>query len=116
SLDRGEHWSKFNNNLPTVAVHEIAVHPTAGEIVAATHGRSLWVADVTALRQVTADVLKANAHLYRPGAAVKWRTEPARGSIYGTGSRKFTGQNPPVGAQLYYSLAKKANKVTLKVA
>src|SRR4029077_3954861 len=38
SLDRGADWIKLNNNLPTVAVHEIAVHPTAGEIVAATHG------------------------------------------------------------------------------
>src|SRR5262249_3223369 len=41
SLDRGKSWVKINNNLPTVAVHEIAIHPTAGEIVAATHGRSL---------------------------------------------------------------------------
>src|SRR5206468_3084670 len=32
SLDRGKSWTRLNNNLPTVAVHEIAVHPTAGEI------------------------------------------------------------------------------------
>src|SRR5262249_46689193 len=51
SIDRGKSWTKINNNLPTVAVHEIAVHPTAGEIVAATHGRSLWILDVSALRQ-----------------------------------------------------------------
>ena len=43
SLDRGETWMRLNNNLPHVAVHEIAVHPTAGEIVAGTHGRSLWI-------------------------------------------------------------------------
>ena len=52
SLDRGGSWAKLNNNLPTVAVHEVAIHPTAGEIVAATHGRSLWILDVTALRQM----------------------------------------------------------------
>lgn len=41
SIDRGGSWTRINNNLPTVAVHEVAIHPTAGEIVAATHGRSL---------------------------------------------------------------------------
>jgi hypothetical protein len=59
SVDRGAKWTRINNNLPTVAVHEIAVHPTAGEIVAATHGRSLWILDVTALRQLTAEAMKA---------------------------------------------------------
>lgn len=115
SLDRGQTWHKLNNNLPTVAVHEIAVHPTANEIVAATHGRSLWVLDVAALRQVTADALKARATLFEPDTVVRWRTEPARGSIYGTGSRRFFGQNPPRGAQIQYLLTQKAEKVTIRV-
>ena len=80
SLNRGESWTKLNNNLPTVAVHEIAVHPTAGEIVAATHGRSLWVLDVTALRQMAAESLKATAKLYRPNVVTYWKSEPERGS------------------------------------
>src|SRR5262249_15398286 len=66
SLNRGTSWTKINNNLPTVAVHEFAVHPEAGEVVAATHGRSLWVLDVAALRQITPEVLKAKAHLFEP--------------------------------------------------
>ncbi len=115
SVDRGVSWHRLGSNLPTVAVHEIAVHPTAGEIVAATHGRSLWILDVTALRQMTPEVIKSSAHLYEPAPAVRWRTEPPRGSIYGAGSRRFLGQNPPRGAQFFYSLAKKADKVTLKV-
>jgi photosystem II stability/assembly factor-like uncharacterized protein len=115
STNRGASWTKLNNNLPTVAVHEIAVHPTAGEIVAATHGRSLWALDVSALRQMTADSLKAKAKLYRPNVVTNWRSEPERASVYGIGSRRFFGQNPPPGAQVYYSLTKKADKVTIKV-
>jgi photosystem II stability/assembly factor-like uncharacterized protein len=116
SLDRGHRWHKLNNNLPTVAVHEIAVHPTVNEIVVATHGRSLWVLDVTPLRQLTADALKARATLFEPETVVRWRSEPARGSIYGTGSRRFFGTNPPRGAQLYYLLTGKAEKVIIRVA
>src|SRR5262249_40552012 len=115
SLNRGQSWTKINNNLPTVAIHEIAIHPTAGEIVAATHGRSLWVLDVTALRQMSADTLKADATLFRPNVVIRWRNEPGHGSLYGHGSRRFAGKNPPTGAQIYYALGKKATKVTLKV-
>jgi len=67
SLDRGRHGTRIHNNLPTVAIHEIAVHPTENEIVAATHGRSLWVLDVSPLRQMTADVAQAKAHLFKLG-------------------------------------------------
>jgi photosystem II stability/assembly factor-like uncharacterized protein len=116
SLNRGVTWSRLNNNLPTVAVHELAIHPTAGEMVAATHGRSLWVLDVTPLRQMTADVLTASAHLYEPNTVVRWRSEPQKGaSPYGNGSRHFIGDNPPPTAQIYYSLTTKADQVTLKI-
>ena len=116
SLDRGKVWTKINNNLPTVAVHELAQHPTAGELVAATHGRSVWILDVTPLRQMKPNTSKEDAKLFEPVTAVRWRTEPNRGSVYGIGSRVFEGENPPWGPQLYYSLAKKAEKsVSLKI-
>jgi photosystem II stability/assembly factor-like uncharacterized protein len=115
SLDRGTYWMKLNNNLPTVAVHEFALHPTAGEVVVATHGRSLWVLDVTPLRQATPAVLKASAHLFEPQAAVRWHNEPGHESVYGNGARHFAGQNPPQGAQIYYALRQKAQAISLKV-
>jgi photosystem II stability/assembly factor-like uncharacterized protein len=115
SANRGAGWTKLNNNLPTVAIHEFAQHPTAGEIVAATHGRSLWVLDVTALRQITADTLKAKAHLYEPNAVVKWQQEVGRDGWFSESVRRFVGQNPPRGAPLYYSLAQKAGTASLKV-
>ena len=112
SIDRGETWTRFNNNLPTVAVHEIAIHPTAGEIVAGTHGRSLWVLDVTALRQMSAETVDAEAHLYKPNTAIQWRSRPGGGA--GT-ARKFVGQNPPQGAHIFYSLNGGARDVSLKI-
>lgn len=111
SVDRGQTWTKINNNLPTVAVHEVAVHPTAGEIVAATHGRSLWVLDATWLRQFTADVAKAPAHLFKPATVIRWRSEPSRGGTL----RRFVGENPQAGSAIYYHLAKKAERVTIKI-
>jgi hypothetical protein len=111
SLNRGKSWTKINNNLPTVAVHEVAVHPTAGEIVAATHGRSLWVLDVSALRQITNDTMKADVHLFRPNGATRWRNEPSRGGT----NRRYVGENAQPGAYIYYTLGKKAEKASLKI-
>jgi photosystem II stability/assembly factor-like uncharacterized protein len=115
SINRGASWTKLNNNLPTVAVHELAIHPTAGEMVAATHGRSLWALDVTPLRQMSAAVLKDKAHLFQPNTVVRWRAEPQRGTIYGAGARHFFGDNPPQGVQIYYALTQKAAKAELKI-
>src|SRR5207249_8944132 len=77
--------------------------------------RSIWVLDVKALRQMTPDVLKAKTTLFKPAAAVRWRTEPPKGEALGGGSRRYFGDNPPPGAQIYYVLSKKADKITLKI-
>jgi len=112
SVDRGESWTKLNSNLPTVAVHEFAIHPTAGEIVAATHGRSLWVLDVTALRQMSTATINAPAYLFRPADGVIWQSAPRRGN---SGLESFEGQNPPDGTQIFYSIGARQADVELEI-
>ncbi|HSZ54614.1 MAG TPA: PDZ domain-containing protein [Tepidisphaeraceae bacterium] len=111
SLDRGKMWNKFGANLPTVAVHEFAQHPVNNQIVAATHGRSLWVIDVSALRQIKPENLAQTPAIYDPPTAIRWRSEPSRG----TTNRRFAGQNPTFGADIYYSLPKEAKSATIKI-
>ncbi len=111
SIDRGANWAKINNNLPTVDVHEVAIHPTAGEICAATHGRSLWILDVTALRQMTPAVLAKAVHLFKPNTATRWQTVSTTGGT----NRKFVGTNPPPGAGIYYHLANNAKTAGIKI-
>ncbi len=106
SLDRGISWVKINNNLPTVAVFEVAIHPTADEIVAATHGRGLWVLDVGPLRQLTRETMKAKATLLKPTPVIRYLSEPRRGGT----NRRFVGQNPPRNASIYVALTAKPEK------
>lgn len=113
TLNRGESWTKINNNLPTVPVFDFAVHPTAGELVAATHGRSVWILDVCALRQTTAATMKSVATLYEPKTAIRWRSNPSPST--GSGSRRFYGENPTPGTMICYTLGKKADNVSLKI-
>src|SRR5262249_18460449 len=111
SLDRGQSWTSLNTNLPTVAVHDVAIHPTAGEIVAATHGRSLSVLDVTPLRQPPRGAGGRAALSTRPPRGGGWRTAPSHGGT----NRRFEGQNPATGATIDYAIARKADKISLKV-
>jgi len=112
TIDRGRSWTRFNSNLPTVAIHEIAQHPSTGEIVAATHGRSLWILDVTPLRQMNAEITRSKTpFLFEPRKVNYWRSMPRRGGS----NNSFKGQNPPSGAEIYYFLGKKARRVGLKI-
>jgi photosystem II stability/assembly factor-like uncharacterized protein len=127
SLNRGAAWAKLNNNLPTVAVREIAQPTTAGEIVAATHGRSIWILDVTSLRQMTThaetvdgtertiDPLTAPVTLFAPAAVVRWKMETGREFPYSHDIRKFYGTNPKPGANFEYLLTKPAKSASLRV-
>ncbi len=112
SIDGGSNWTKLNNNMPPVAVHEFAIHPTAHELVAATHGRGIWIMDVTPLRQLTDKVLTAKASLFAPKPAVMWAGMVGRRI---SGDKRFVGENPTPGATLYFTLTEKAQKVNLKI-
>jgi hypothetical protein len=127
SLDRGVSWANLNNNLPTVAVHEVAQPTTASEIVVATHGRSVWVLDVNSVRQMpvrtervgnadkTTDPLKEAVTLFAPPTATRWKLEGGREFPYSRDVRKFYGTNPVLGTTFDYLLTAKAKSVSLKV-
>jgi photosystem II stability/assembly factor-like uncharacterized protein len=111
TIDRGTSWTRMNSNLPTVAVHEFAQHPTTGDIVVATHGRSLWVVNVTPLRQLTKSALEASAQLYRPASVHYWRSEPRPGGTL----RRFQGEGLPSGAEVFYSIGEGVRSASLRV-
>lgn len=109
SIDRGKTWGKLGN-LPTVAVHEFAQHALVDDLVAGTHGRSVWVLDVKALRQVSPETSKQAVTLYEPAPAVIWRSDLRRGA-----TRDFTGRNPAAGASIWYSLEKDTPNLKLRI-
>jgi photosystem II stability/assembly factor-like uncharacterized protein len=45
SVDGGATWNVLGANLPTAYVHDLVIHPRDRVIVAATHGRGMWVMD-----------------------------------------------------------------------
>jgi photosystem II stability/assembly factor-like uncharacterized protein len=64
SIDAGKNWSRLKANLPTVAVHDLTIHPREGDLVLGTYGRAIWVGDITPLQELSAEVLNKTAHLF----------------------------------------------------
>jgi photosystem II stability/assembly factor-like uncharacterized protein len=117
SRDGGRRWSSLQLNLPTVAVHDLFLHPRDNDLIAGTHGRGIWILDdLSGLRQAQGATLTQAAALLEPGRpGTRW-LNLARGG-YGRGDLYFKGQNPPEGVLLHYFLKDKpAASPTLEIS
>ena len=50
SVDGGSSWQSLCSNLPTTSIHDLFVHPRENELVIGTHGRSVYVLDVSPIQ------------------------------------------------------------------
>ena len=117
SRDGGQNWSDFSQNMPTVAVHDLYIHPRENDLIAATHGRGLWIMDdLSALRQASDIPAATEVILLEPGRpGTKW-LEITRGG-YGRGNLYFKGENPPGGAMIHVYFKTKPDKpATLEIS
>ncbi len=53
SLDNGNNFYPFAEDLPRVAIHDLAVQNREDHLVIATHGRSIYIADIKPLRNLS---------------------------------------------------------------
>ncbi len=113
STDRGAHWDRLGANLPTTLYLDAKVQPRTGDLVVATHGRSLWILnDATPLATWSPAMAAQPAHLFpaRPATIYQhWEDYSYRGQDF------FAGENPPVGAILDYTLARPADSVRITI-
>ncbi|UCE40844.1 MAG: hypothetical protein JSV17_15585 [Candidatus Aminicenantes bacterium] len=92
SIDGGKSWTQLKNGMPTVAAHDLLIHPRAGDLIAGTHGRGVYILDdITPLQQFTEEVSGNDAHLFANPVATKWQGI-SRGAT--RGHKLFVGRNP----------------------
>jgi photosystem II stability/assembly factor-like uncharacterized protein len=110
SFNDGANWRSLRLNLPTTPVHDLVIR--GDDLVVATHGRAFWILDdLSPLRQYTDEIAQKVAFLYTPATAYRIQAGAGSGERHHS---KTTGQNPPAGAVIYYSLkdAPKADSET----
>ncbi len=112
TVDQGENWTYITqpNNLPTVAIHDLVIHPRDADVIAGTHGRSLWIMDdITPLQQLTDEVRESDLYLFKSRTGTIWQNISRGGH---RGAFMFRGENAPGGVSINYFMK---NAVTDKV-
>jgi photosystem II stability/assembly factor-like uncharacterized protein len=104
SLDAGKGWEKFMTGYPTVRTDDILVHPRDGDLIVASHGRSIFIADdITPLQQLTPAVMAQDAVLFDVRPAIAWQNDFHYDEYVG-GYKQFEGENAPRGTAIAFYL------------
>jgi hypothetical protein len=90
----------MKNNMPTQPAYDLKIHPRENDLIVATHGRGIYIADIAPLAEVTAEVLASDAHFFQPESKVRWIASD-RGNW---ASDNFDGESEPLAIPLYYYL------------
>jgi hypothetical protein len=114
TFDRGLRWIRLKNNLPTVPIDEITIHPRENDMLLATHGRSIWILDDITPIQQAAEAVKTPAFLFdvrRPAV----QSSPTNEFANYPGDRQFYGQNPEAGWGISYYLGEAPKDLALTI-
>ncbi len=128
SLDRGKHWTRFQDYdfgassaheqgyLPSVAVHDMHVHPRELDLVLGLHGRGFWILPARALEEMTAENMAKDVYFASPGNVYLFPTMemPRRGELEGNPEPI---RNTQPGTLFSYYLKRDAakNEATIKI-
>ncbi|MBA2708655.1 MAG: hypothetical protein H0U59_12695 [Gemmatimonadaceae bacterium] len=102
STNRGATWQRFMNGLPTVPVHDLKIHPRDRELIAGTHGRSIYVVDIAALEQMADSMAQKSAWFFQSPTAYQYAQTFTQ---MWNGNKVFVADNPSFGAVMAYRLA-----------
>ena len=83
----------MKNGITTNPVHDLAIHPREQELIVGTHGRGIYIADISGLQALTPAALAADAHAGadRPDGAARSRASSR------VGVAQLRRPEPPAG-------------------
>ncbi|MEZ5316574.1 MAG: hypothetical protein R2752_04165 [Vicinamibacterales bacterium] len=112
TLDGGRTWHDIHADMPTNPVYDLQIQPRERELIVATHGRGIFIADVAALEGLTPEAMAADAALFDIVPEVQW----VRGQRHATAQLNFAGESRPSGVTIHYWLkSAPAGDVTVAV-
>ena len=117
SMDGGKSWKPFMTGLPTVRIDDLVIQPREHDLIAGTHGRSIWIMDDISPLEQMGDRVMTNAdggYLFDIRPATAWASDIQEQVEVG-GAKHFRGENPAPGANISYWLKSGANDVKITI-
>ena len=99
SWNKGQSWSKINNNLPNVSVRDLRIQPRDRDLIVGTHGRGAWILDDIRPLQEMADTKGKSAHIFPVRRSTLWHMF---WRIENLGDRHYSAKNPDYGANINF--------------
>lgn len=110
SIDGGQNWTKFMTNMPNNPAYDMVIHPRENELVVATHGRGIFIADIAPLQGMSNEVMNSNLTLFEIQPAVQF----VEGLSNVTASTNFNGESRAPGSHVHY-YSNEAGEATIKI-
>jgi len=111
SIDGGLNWNPLRGNMPFSPVEDLKIHPRENELIVGTHGRSIWIADISFFEELSAKTLAEKAFAFQPTDAVQWVSN----SSYQSSSSNFSGESRAPGIPLYYYINDGVSNVKIEI-
>jgi hypothetical protein len=100
TLDAGKEWKKFMTGMPSVRVDDILIHPRDRDLIIATHGRSIYIADdISPLEQLKPANSGKELTMFDPRPATLWKNDPQ--AQRRATNRQFQAKNPQGGTAIH---------------
>ena len=104
----GNQWTQLKYNIPTVAVHDIVIHPREHDLVIGTHGRGIYIIDDITPLEKLGEANRVGTYLFPVKAATEYNPNSSvPGGVRGAGAlgdREYSAPNPAFGAIITYFL------------
>ena len=116
TVDGGSKWTRFNNNMPPVAVHYIDLQKRTNDLVMGTHGRGVIIIDdISPLREIDLTTLNKKLHFFQSKKTMMIDKSDFVGSF--GGETRFVGESSSSSAKIKYLLPKRHTfgKMTLEI-
>jgi hypothetical protein len=105
SLNNGGHWARVPG-VPSVWVRDVLVHPRENDLIVATYGRGLYIADITPLQEFTPAIARSALYFFSIEAKAQLQTREL-GNYKLLGDRYMYCENEPAGLVCNYWLGEK---------
>jgi len=109
TINEGKKWVYMRNNMPTIAVHDLLVHPRENDLVVGTYGRGLYITDITPLQELNDKVLDEDIHFFKVEPKVQRMTR-SWGAYHLYGDRHLAIPNESNNVVINYYLKNKAKE------
>lgn len=95
SFNEGEGWTFFGHGLPGIPVRDIRLHPVENDLIAATHGRGIYILDDMSWMREWAGKTDGGPKLFPSRPVYRYIPADDRSRM---GDAIYRAPNPPYGA------------------